>query len=304
MATLIPVEGELLQIAPPESFLGVDTLLSGSVPTYEREVWMSVYGEAFVCSKPHLGPVHKAYENPRAQIIMDTHKVGFLGGSRVRIGKVYGSVLYMSRHELLSLRKSEGPEPPRDINLTGALSKMVPIYGETFHLRTQLKKIGGKWNSKDRVWTVPRTSVAKALCLVEEDPRPEILRIANLFASATLVPLVYSIDEAGVAWIGDSSQIVDANYAHAENEYLLFLSKNTTPSTNNPLARKQRANGSIRPNKKNGNCHLCGVSVPAETGSLFFVGAAPLPGGGSSGGWTIECHPLNKEACATRQARP
>jgi hypothetical protein len=43
---------------------------------------------------------------------------------------------------------------------------MVPIIGNTYPIKEKLKAMGGKWNSRDKVWTVPAHREEEALTLL------------------------------------------------------------------------------------------------------------------------------------------
>ena len=47
---------------------------------------------------------------------------------------------------------------------------LVPIRGNTYAVREQLKALFGKWNANDKVWEVPASHAAKARALVAAQP--------------------------------------------------------------------------------------------------------------------------------------
>lgn len=48
----------------------------------------------------------------------------------------------------------------------GNFGKMVPIEGNTYPVREQLKELGGRWDPEQRVWMVPEIVAADARRLV------------------------------------------------------------------------------------------------------------------------------------------
>jgi hypothetical protein len=284
MATLIPVLGEMLPIAPPQSRLGVDALISGSVPVFQREVWMSTLGEAFICANP-FGVEDSAltdYVNTRAKSLMDTRRIV------LQHKMVYGSVLYMSKSEWDGLIQNEAESLPDSFDPTSEPPpvghKLVAIYGDTYPFRVKIKKdLHGKWDSKSRLWFVPQYCVAEALTLllVAESSQPSatqkegLLRIAKLFSNADKL-------------VSEFSSVRRANYSIAEAEYSIFLAQ-----TGAYDAKKKEqdahvgSSGRIKRNKKDGKCHLCNDPIPVGKGSVVFAPrTVTFPGG-----WTVECSP-------------
>lgn len=45
---------------------------------------------------------------------------------------------------------------------------MRPLRGNTYPIKEQLKKLGGRWDAKKKVWRLPKATYAKAAKLLEE----------------------------------------------------------------------------------------------------------------------------------------
>ena len=48
---------------------------------------------------------------------------------------------------------------------------MAMISGNTFPVKDQLKKLGGKWDKNENAWFVPMDKEVEALALVSDEPR-------------------------------------------------------------------------------------------------------------------------------------
>lgn len=44
--------------------------------------------------------------------------------------------------------------------------EMVPIEGDTYTIREQLKALGGKWNARERLWYVPESKTLEVFDLL------------------------------------------------------------------------------------------------------------------------------------------
>lgn len=44
---------------------------------------------------------------------------------------------------------------------------LVPVHGRTYGIKEELKAMGGKWDSKGKVWMVPRSREKEAIELIE-----------------------------------------------------------------------------------------------------------------------------------------
>lgn len=50
------------------------------------------------------------------------------------------------------------------------MTKMVPVSGNTFPVKEQLRLLGGKWNARDKCWMVPEDKAKEAFDLVANAP--------------------------------------------------------------------------------------------------------------------------------------
>jgi len=165
MATVIPVTGETIQVTPPESLRGADTLIDKSVPDYTRAVWISPLGEAFVFAG-WLVP-YGDLRNARA-----ARFIAARGGS----AEPYGSALFLSREEWDKITDLE-----EALVATQGLTRSQPaasptpswtqIPGNTYPVKEQLKALGGKWDGDAHVWIVPSDRAQEALHIVASQPK-------------------------------------------------------------------------------------------------------------------------------------
>ena len=138
MATIIPTEGELLEVPAPgnpteaQTVLGALGVVAHGAP--DGSSW-------WVLDPPLVGdtaPNHRAtrfYANR-------------VGGTAPRT--LYGKVLYMSADETKALN---GAKPAEE---------MVPIRGRTYEVRDRLKAIGARWFAAEKVWKIAKANLAEA----------------------------------------------------------------------------------------------------------------------------------------------
>jgi hypothetical protein len=277
MATVIPVTGELEQVIPPESLLGADALISSSVPDYERGIWVTPEGEAFVYSIALLSNTLIEYWNSRA--------TRFLIGRGLHGTKLYGSVLYLSKEEWDRVDFAEraavdfknfaanggfatgheiAPSFSQETASTNfrpaePVLRMVPIHGNTYPVKEQLKTLGGKWDSDKRVWVVPADRESEALKIVADAPQ-ERRRWRSRRG-------------------GQHMQGV--------------------PDVVSGTARD--SNGTIRANKLAGKCRLCGTPIAPNQGSLLYIAREDKSHPNAPEGWVVECLPTDAEECRARR---
>lgn len=287
MATKIPIQGELEQIATPESLLGIDALICKSVPEFGREVHVTTDGEAFFSC--HQNGIHASargtYHNERATRFLSARRVG-------HFTTLYGDVIYVSKAEwdvlteFGNVRVSVTPVQAAALKTKTASNPMVKIYGDTFSVKDQLKSLGGKWDSNTRLWSVPLSGAAAAISHVEEFTnqgilRPEVASIVALFAIA-------------------AQGAPDPAFEDAMKAYDAFLKTGRVRVFNSyPTAAKPKAVSEVRTNKRAGKCHRCKTPLAVGQGALFY--SAKIVGGREQG-WLIECLPEHSVDCKARES--
>ena len=50
---------------------------------------------------------------------------------------------------------------------------MKPVTGNTFPIKDQLKKLGGRWDAESKCWMVPEDKIREAQRLADSVPAPE-----------------------------------------------------------------------------------------------------------------------------------
>ena len=55
-------------------------------------------------------------------------------------------------------------------NQTDHGDTLVPIHGNTYPIKEQLKALGGRWNANDKVWEVPASLAAEAKAILNAQP--------------------------------------------------------------------------------------------------------------------------------------
>ena len=168
MATVIPVLGEMHQIAAPGEKSGIDRLIIlGGLPDgdlYKREVWEADNGDVFFYHQPTSFDGLKF--NLRATKFISV-RGGFL--------QVVGTVVYLSPSEwgvLEATEKDLGLLPVRGplIVTPPPPEPTVPIGGKTYPLRHELRALGGHWDAAIKSWVVPQSKEFEARGLVARGP--------------------------------------------------------------------------------------------------------------------------------------
>jgi len=165
MATVIPVTGETIQVTPPESLRGADTLIDKSVPDYTRSVWLSPQGEAFMFAD-FLGLPH--YDD-----LLNERAARFIS-ARGGVAEPYGSVLFLSNEEWDKISTFEESLQGLHAGHPGSVSQTpawTQIPGDTYPVKEQLKALGGKWDGNAHVWIVPSDRAQEALHIVASQPK-------------------------------------------------------------------------------------------------------------------------------------
>lgn len=196
MATLIPIEGEIVLTDIPKTSDALDLLLASSATDKVSPAWLHApSGEAFVVNGretrenaratrfaqarnlefsylPLRGPVvlfseveklafdlHLTAERnaaPRATQIVNSLANALQSGAITMIGGASGS----GKTSTMLAALPAGALPP------------VVVKGNTFPVKDQLKALGGKWDPVERAWTVPADKAAEAQALVAQNARP------------------------------------------------------------------------------------------------------------------------------------
>lgn len=50
-------------------------------------------------------------------------------------------------------------------------SNLIPVSGNTYPVKDQLKALGGRWNADRKCWMIPEENANKAFALVQSAPR-------------------------------------------------------------------------------------------------------------------------------------
>lgn len=191
MATVIPVQGEMEQVVSPESLLGADSLIIRSVPAhceYTRIVWIAGNGEAFLyCDPSFVGP---RITSVQADELTNRRASKFMEARGLHGTVVYGSALYLSVEEWQRIHENERTADVPLVGLTGGSGKtqdafvnayigtptppaMVPVSGNTYPVKEQLKALGGKWDANVHSWMVPADKEAEARTIVAGAPKTQ-----------------------------------------------------------------------------------------------------------------------------------
>jgi hypothetical protein len=139
MSAIIPPEGEVEDIPPPENEDAIKVLLKCDMVRR----WVTEDGSTWWYADPD--PVG-APLNQRA------HKFMQMRTTR-GVPSIYGTVLYVSPNETKHL------DHRRDV--------WVPITGNTYPVKDQLKAIGARWDPIQRVWTIPQSKLPTAENIVK-----------------------------------------------------------------------------------------------------------------------------------------
>lgn len=147
MATLIPVEGELTECPDPADENAIRITLGfeniGRTPAADGSTWWYV----------DPTPVD-AEQNDRATRFLNARN----GHSDPADWKVYlyGKVLYLSIDETRKIDRVH--------------EDMLPIRGQTYHVRDKLKALGARWDQANRVWMIVRSRLPQAEEIVRKGP--------------------------------------------------------------------------------------------------------------------------------------
>jgi len=148
MATVIPVEGEVILVEAPALKKDLDLLIEKK-PGTSREEWMGLEGEVFFFRTP-------GDYNPRATRFMS------MRGGEI---EVTGTAIFLSSQEWQKILGAEVDfliqNPPRMVPIP---SDDVEVYGNTFPVRGDLRKLGARYDGSR--WWIPREKSDEARDLV------------------------------------------------------------------------------------------------------------------------------------------
>jgi hypothetical protein len=71
---------------------------------------------------------------------------------------------YEMRVHRSNIRKDTPKEPKPDLPPP---IRMLPVHGNTYNIRNQLRRLGGRWSKAERVWKVPEPNIEKARAMAK-----------------------------------------------------------------------------------------------------------------------------------------
>jgi hypothetical protein len=77
------------------------------------------------------------------------------------------------------------------------ISDRVLVVGNTFHVKEQLKQLGGTWDAKQKGWSMPAEHAEQAQALVDGSPVPTEPRAAGWSFDPETDDMVYTDPETG-----------------------------------------------------------------------------------------------------------
>jgi len=196
MATLIPIEGEIVLADIPKTSDALDVLLASSATDKVSPVWFPVFsGEAFVVNG------RETRENARATRFAQARNLEFsclpLRGPVVLFSEVEKIAfdLHMTAERNAAARATQIVNSLANALQSGAITMIggasgsgktsamlaalpagalapVVVKGNTYPVKDQIKALGGKWDPVERAWTVPADKAAEAQALVAQNARP------------------------------------------------------------------------------------------------------------------------------------
>ena len=147
MASLIPVSGEISDVAPPNDVSAVCRILGA--PACDKAV-------AFDGSSWWVVASAKEQKNERATSFFN-NRCGLSEAAPAAV-VLFGDVLYLSSAETAILTGA----PVKD--------EYVPVRGRTYDVKEKLKAIGARWHGDEKVWKVPKALLADAEEIVRKGP--------------------------------------------------------------------------------------------------------------------------------------
>lgn len=300
MATVIPVLGEMHQIAAPGEMSGVDRLIIlGGLPpgdVYKREVWEADNGDTFIYHEPT--PTNFARDlkfNIRA-----TKFISNRGGFQ----QVTGTVVFLSPKEWRILF-----EDFRDsVDSSNAPLKTAPpppeptvaVGGNTYPVRHELRALGGNWDPVRKSWVIPQSKEFTARGIVARGPLPAQSTPPapkgswSVMTRGDVVVSTYGSKtdaEQEAKSLGNAYVVKSTPERHLMGYSGLGSVLGAKPPLKvDPNEAGKFASGPRR-NMKEGSCYKCGVQIPKGAGLLLKD---------HKNRWVVECLPENQALCKER----